>query len=242
MAARPASSPRSRCPPDLLRTTVIELRSRGSASPDPHDDGEALLLLAERSGVAARALVGARRHAPRHCAPRSSGRGPARNPHRAPSVPDRCRLARTSRCRRPARGAPSSSAPGRSAPRWRCCWRAAGCARRSRPARPSRPSGSGRARERGTCPRSSCRASCGSRRSSAGLSRADYVFLGVPSRGLDEVIAGLAGRGPGPARGGHLAGQGTRAARRHRADVLLRERFGAERVACVGGPRTRARW
>src|SRR5690349_15984745 len=26
---------------------------------------------------------------------------------------------------------------------------------------------------------------------SAGLARADYVFLGVPSRGLDEVIAGL---------------------------------------------------
>src|SRR3954468_17192771 len=26
---------------------------------------------------------------------------------------------------------------------------------------------------------------------SAGLARADFVFLGVPSRGLDEVIAGL---------------------------------------------------
>src|SRR5215467_12379235 len=26
---------------------------------------------------------------------------------------------------------------------------------------------------------------------SAGVGRADYVFLGVPSRGLDEVIAGL---------------------------------------------------
>src|SRR5205807_2255411 len=29
----------------------------------------------------------------------------------------------------------------------------------------------------------------------AGLARADYVFLAVPSRGLDEVIAGLAGAG-----------------------------------------------
>jgi len=43
------------CPPDLLRTTVIELRA-ASATPDPHDDGEALLVLAEGSGVAARAL------------------------------------------------------------------------------------------------------------------------------------------------------------------------------------------
>ena len=30
---------------------------------------------------------------------------------------------------------------------------------------------------------------------SAGLARADFVFLGVPSRGLDEVIAGLADSG-----------------------------------------------
>ena len=32
---------------------------------------------------------------------------------------------------------------------------------------------------------------------SAGLSRADYVFLGVPSRGLDAVIDGLAAAGLG---------------------------------------------
>src|ERR671915_2541153 len=31
----------------------------------------------------------------------------------------------------------------------------------------------------------------------AGLGRADYVFLGVPSRGLDEVIAGLRRAGLG---------------------------------------------
>src|ERR1700742_4327755 len=30
---------------------------------------------------------------------------------------------------------------------------------------------------------------------SAGLSRADYVFLGVPSRGLEEVIANLTATG-----------------------------------------------
>ncbi len=43
------------CPPDLLREAVIEERA-GTATPDPHDDGEALLVLAEGSGVAARAL------------------------------------------------------------------------------------------------------------------------------------------------------------------------------------------
>jgi ATP-dependent Clp protease ATP-binding subunit ClpA len=43
------------CPPDLLRTTVIEERG-ASATPDPHDDGDALLVLAEGSGVSARAL------------------------------------------------------------------------------------------------------------------------------------------------------------------------------------------
>jgi ATP-dependent Clp protease ATP-binding subunit ClpC len=43
------------CPPDLLRDTVIELRGP-SPTPDPHDDGDALLVLAEGSGVAGRAL------------------------------------------------------------------------------------------------------------------------------------------------------------------------------------------
>jgi ATP-dependent Clp protease ATP-binding subunit ClpC len=43
------------CPPDLLRDTVIELRGP-RATPDPHDDGDALLALAEGSGVAGRAL------------------------------------------------------------------------------------------------------------------------------------------------------------------------------------------
>jgi ATP-dependent Clp protease ATP-binding subunit ClpC len=43
------------CPPDLLRDTVIELRA-ATATPDPHDDGDALLVLAEGSGVAGRAL------------------------------------------------------------------------------------------------------------------------------------------------------------------------------------------
>ena len=71
---------------------------------------------------------------------------------------------------------------------------------------------------------------------SAGLSRADYVFLAVPSRGLDEVIVGL-----------EAAGLPTRAAIVSLAKglvppdgvaptVMLRALFGPERVACVGGP------
>ena len=43
------------CPPELLRDTVIVLRA-ATATPDPHDDGDALLVLAEGSGVAGRAL------------------------------------------------------------------------------------------------------------------------------------------------------------------------------------------
>jgi ATP-dependent Clp protease ATP-binding subunit ClpC len=43
------------CPPDLLRSMVLEERS-SSATPDPADDGDALLSLAEGSGVAGQAL------------------------------------------------------------------------------------------------------------------------------------------------------------------------------------------
>jgi ATP-dependent Clp protease ATP-binding subunit ClpC len=43
-------------PPSLLRSTVMDERTV-KATPDPHDDGDALLTLAEGSGVAGRALV-----------------------------------------------------------------------------------------------------------------------------------------------------------------------------------------
>jgi ATP-dependent Clp protease ATP-binding subunit ClpC len=43
------------CPPDVLRTAVIEERV-ATSTPDPHDDGDALLALAAGSGVAGRAL------------------------------------------------------------------------------------------------------------------------------------------------------------------------------------------
>jgi glycerol-3-phosphate dehydrogenase (NAD(P)+) len=70
----------------------------------------------------------------------------------------------------------------------------------------------------------------------AGIARADYVFLGVPSRGLDEVIDGLpnAGLPRGAAivslAKGLVPPDGTA------PTVILTERFGAARVACIGGP------
>ena len=67
----------------------------------------------------------------------------------------------------------------------------------------------------------------------AGMGRADLVFLGVPSRGLDRVIAEL----ELPARAavvslakGLVAPDGTA------PTALLSEAFGPERVAVIGGP------
>ena len=70
----------------------------------------------------------------------------------------------------------------------------------------------------------------------AGLARADYVFLGVPSRGLDEVIAGLApAELPQRAAVVSLA-KGLVAPHGLARTVLLTSQLGADRVACVGGP------
>ena len=70
----------------------------------------------------------------------------------------------------------------------------------------------------------------------AGLARADYVFLGVPSQGLDAVITGLAEAGL-PERAavvslakGLVPPDGTP------PTVLLSSQLGAGRVACIGGP------
>lgn len=71
---------------------------------------------------------------------------------------------------------------------------------------------------------------------SAGLHRADYVFLGVPSRGLDEVIAGLdAATLPAGAAVVSLA-KGLVPPEGFAPTVLLRARLGGARVACIGGP------
>ncbi len=69
-----------------------------------------------------------------------------------------------------------------------------------------------------------------------GLGRADLVFLGVPSQGLDEVIAslrrrGLSGRTPVVSLAKGLTPPDGRA-----PTALLREALGEGRVACVGGP------
>jgi glycerol-3-phosphate dehydrogenase (NAD(P)+) len=70
----------------------------------------------------------------------------------------------------------------------------------------------------------------------AGLGRADYVFLAVPSRGLDELIGGLAGAGlPERAAVVSLA-KGLVPPDGRAPTLLLRELLGPSRVACVGGP------
>jgi glycerol-3-phosphate dehydrogenase (NAD(P)+) len=71
---------------------------------------------------------------------------------------------------------------------------------------------------------------------SAGLSRADYVFLGVPSRGMAEVVAslnahGLPGRTPVISMAKGLAPPDGIA-----PTALLNVAFGVQRVACIGGP------
>jgi len=71
---------------------------------------------------------------------------------------------------------------------------------------------------------------------SAGLSRADYVFLGVPSNGLDEVIEGLEAAGLPPRASVVSLAKGLVPPHGSPPTALLRERFGADRVACVGGP------
>jgi glycerol-3-phosphate dehydrogenase (NAD(P)+) len=70
----------------------------------------------------------------------------------------------------------------------------------------------------------------------AGIDRADYVFLGVPSRGLDEVIAGLPAAGL--LRGAAIVSlaKGLVPPDGTAPTVMLAERFGIERVACIGGP------
>jgi glycerol-3-phosphate dehydrogenase (NAD(P)+) len=70
----------------------------------------------------------------------------------------------------------------------------------------------------------------------AGLARADYVFLAVPSHGLDHVIEGLERRGlPDKACVVSLA-KGLVRPFGSPPTVVLRRRFGPARTGCVGGP------
>src|SRR5437763_7525179 len=70
----------------------------------------------------------------------------------------------------------------------------------------------------------------------SGLARADYVFLGVPSIGLDAVIDGLEGRGL-PDRAAIISlAKGLVPPAGLPPTLLLTRRFGASRTGCVGGP------
>ena len=71
---------------------------------------------------------------------------------------------------------------------------------------------------------------------SAGLARADYVFLGVPSRGLDDVIAGLEPAGLGRKTPVISLAKGLVPPDGLAPTTLLSHALGANRVACVGGP------
>ncbi len=70
----------------------------------------------------------------------------------------------------------------------------------------------------------------------AGLARADYVFLAVPSRGLGEVIEGLAASGLGPRAAVVSVAKGLVPPEGLPPTSVLSARFGAHRVACLGGP------
>jgi len=71
---------------------------------------------------------------------------------------------------------------------------------------------------------------------SAGLARADYVFLAVPSHGLAEVIANLSAAGLGSRTAVVSVAKGLVPPEGLPPTVVLGERFGAQRVACIGGP------
>src|SRR5436309_3886344 len=71
---------------------------------------------------------------------------------------------------------------------------------------------------------------------SAGLARADYVFLAVPSQGLDEVIAGLNAAELQPGAAVVSLAKGLVPPDGVAPTILLRRQLGPERVACVGGP------
>ncbi|HEV3069857.1 MAG TPA: NAD(P)H-dependent glycerol-3-phosphate dehydrogenase [Solirubrobacteraceae bacterium] len=71
---------------------------------------------------------------------------------------------------------------------------------------------------------------------SAGVARADYVFLAVPSHGLDAVITGLQGSGLGPRAAVVSVAKGLVSPQGTPPTAMLSATFGATRVACLGGP------
>jgi glycerol-3-phosphate dehydrogenase (NAD(P)+) len=71
---------------------------------------------------------------------------------------------------------------------------------------------------------------------SAGLERADYVFLSVPSMGLGDVIDGLEERGLSGRASVISLAKGLVGPLGEPPTSLLARLFGATRVGCVGGP------
>ena len=72
--------------------------------------------------------------------------------------------------------------------------------------------------------------------SSAGVVRADYVFLAVPSRGLGEVIEALGAGELGRRAAVVSVAKGLVPPDGMPPTSMLSARFGAHRVACLGGP------
>ncbi len=70
----------------------------------------------------------------------------------------------------------------------------------------------------------------------AGVARADYVFLAVPSHGLDEVISGLRDSGLGARTAVVSVAKGLVPPQGTPPTAMLSASFGARRVACLGGP------
>jgi glycerol-3-phosphate dehydrogenase (NAD(P)+) len=71
---------------------------------------------------------------------------------------------------------------------------------------------------------------------SAGVARADYVFLAVPSSGLDEVIATLEEAGLDKRTAVVSVAKGLVPPDGLPPTIVLSARFGPQRIACLGGP------
>jgi glycerol-3-phosphate dehydrogenase (NAD(P)+) len=70
----------------------------------------------------------------------------------------------------------------------------------------------------------------------AGVARADYVFLAVPSRGLGEVIDQLGAGGLGRRTAVVSVAKGLVPPQGLPPTIVLTASFGPDRVACIGGP------
>ncbi len=71
---------------------------------------------------------------------------------------------------------------------------------------------------------------------SAGVARADFVFLGLPSGGIDQVISGLPSAGLRPRTPVVSLAKGLVPPHGVAPTVLLASMLGTARVACIGGP------